>query len=115
MKAILALAAAATALASAAAAMAEELGATPAATPPGDEPAATPRRGRPAKNTEPEAPKGKTYEELQELIAPFVEDGKGEQVKKIIGKHTGGGTLKDLAAKPENQAAFEKDLNALAF
>jgi hypothetical protein len=113
---ILALATAASALATAAAAVAEEFGGDAAPATGSDEATPTPtaRRGRgPAKDKEP--PAGKTYEELQELIAPLVEDGKGDEVKKVIQKHTNGGNLKDLAALPQNQAAFEKDLKALAY
>lgn len=101
-----------------AAAVAEELGGSPSN---GDEPAETPAtggrgRGRPRGGAaKDDAPKGKTEDELLEMIEPYVNDGKGEKVKKIIAKHANGGLLADLANLPQNQAAFEKDLKALDF
>jgi hypothetical protein len=54
---------------------------------------------------------GKTYEELRALIEPFVKDGKGPEVKKIIAKY--GTDLKSMEAK--HHAAFEKDISALGY
>lgn len=83
-----------------------------------------PRRGRspvnptpPAEETKapaeptPAAGSGKTYEELRELIKPLVEEGRGEEVKKVISKYAG--SLKEIEAK--DHAAFEKDITALAY
>lgn len=114
--AILALASAASALATAAAAVAEEFGGDTS----GSEStgAETPgkRRGRPpADSKEKDEPKGRSYEELQAIIKPLVEDSKGDEVKKVIAKHANGGNLKALVELPQNHAAFEKDIAALAF
>jgi hypothetical protein len=54
---------------------------------------------------------GKTYEELRALIEPFVKDGKGPEVKKIIAKYAT--DLKSMEAK--HHAAFEKDISALGY
>jgi hypothetical protein len=88
-----------------------------------------PKRGRQAKaETAPaqepekpevteEAPKeattttGKTYDELKAIIKPFVEDGQGAEVKKIIAKYAP--SLKEI--DPKDHAAFEKDIAALGY
>lgn len=131
---ILALATAASALATAAAAVAEELGGActgkpespapdplPQASTTGDE--APKRRGRPptggAAAEPPATPApaasaatgGKTYEELRDLIKPLVEEGRGEEVKKVIAKY--GTSLKEIPA--DKHAAFEKDISALSY
>lgn len=108
---ILALASAASALASAAAAVAEEYGGEG-----GGEATDTPaKRTRGPNKPKDEAPAGKTFPELQELIKPLVEAGQGAEVKKLIAKHANGGTLKELVGLPENHAAFQKDLDALSY
>ena len=117
-KLIIALATAASALASVALEIAQAHGAEPQDTQEPSDSTDKPKRGRPAKTPEkePAAPEGKTYEELMELIRPIVEDNKGEAVKKLIAKHVGGeGGLQKMATMPHVQAAFEKDLQALAF
>jgi hypothetical protein len=64
-----------------------------------------------------EAPKeattttGKTYDELKAIIKPFVEDGQGAEVKKIIAKYAP--SLKEI--DPKDHAAFEKDIAALGY
>lgn len=59
---------------------------------------------------------GKTYDELRAIIEPIVKDGKGPEVKKVIGKYApGGGGLKELEKTPQHHAAFEKDIAALAY
>lgn len=88
-----------------------------------------PKRGRQAKAEAPatpepekpevteEAPKeattttGKTYDELKAIIKPFVEDGQGAEVKKIIAKYAP--SLKEI--DPKDHAAFEKDIAALGY
>jgi len=74
------------------------------ATPPTEENPTTPPAEEPVKGA-------KTEEELREVIKPLVEDGRGEEVKKLIAKH-GGTKLADLPAK--NHAAFVRDIEALA-
>lgn len=85
---------------------------------PAAEPTTTKRRGRPT-NTGPETPPveaaketvaGKPESELRELIKPLVEDGRGEEVKKLIAKH-GGTKLSDLPAAAH--AAFIRDIEGL--
>lgn len=76
-------------------------------------PTPEPEAETPAPDPEPEAEKpGKTYEELRALIEPFVKEGRGEEVKKVISKYSAGG-LKTMEAK--HHAAFEKDLAALSY
>lgn len=83
------------------------------------------RRGRPpttpapaetappaATEPEPAANTGKSYEELRAMIEPFVKEGRGEEVKKIIAKYSSGG-LKTMEAK--HHADFEKDLAGLNY
>jgi len=122
---ILALASAATALATAAAAVAEELSGEVTGKPTAGTPApeagttedpAPRRRGRPpgasAATTEtPAAPEGKTEEELREVIRPLVEEGRGEEVKKVIAKY--GTALKTIPA--DKHAEFVKDIDALKY
>lgn len=117
-------------------AFASELGAEPpasaeAAAAPQPEPE-KPKRGRQAKAEAPatpepekpevteEAPKeekpattatSKTYDELKAIIKPFVEDGQGAEVKKIIAKYAP--SLKEI--DPKDHAAFEKDIAALGY
>lgn len=106
------------AIAVALAAVAYEL--NPEGAPAGEEGATdTPKpRGRPKGSgsapAEPEPPKGKTYEELREIIKPAVDDAKGEEVKKLIAR-SGAKDLKELATMPDKQAAFIKDVEALTF
>lgn len=76
-------------------------------------------RGRPAaadKSPEGATAGGPTDAERLEsnkaLIKPLVDDGQGEEVKKIIAKYSKTG-LKDLPAA--NQADFEKDIAAISF
>tara|TARA_R110000868_G_scaffold102236_2_gene281565 strand:- start:222 stop:596 length:375 start_codon:yes stop_codon:yes gene_type:complete len=118
---ILALANAASALATAAAAVAEKCdGASTAAAGSGPSvkeettEAATETtkttRKRGAAATETKAPEGKTYEEMREAIKPLVEEGRGEEVKKVIAKYSEGG-LKELPV--DKQGAFIKDIEAL--
>jgi len=120
--AILALAAAASALANAAVEMLRHIqGDAPTESEPEDNTdtptaPATRGRGRPPKAAAETpaaipAPVGKTYEELRALIEPLVEDGKGEDVKKIVGKYSQSG-LKALPA--DKQAAFIRDIEALS-
>jgi len=91
------------------------------ATPPAGEAAPKRGRGRPPTEptstppSEPEKPaepavKGKTTEELKAIIAPAVEAGMGEDVKKIIAKH-GGTKCADIPAA--NHVAFARDIEAL--
>jgi len=119
--AIIALCAAASALANAALELAQHFGDndTPEAgdtdTPAAAATTATRGRGRPPKAATAETPApaatvGKSYDELRALIQPLVEDGKGEDVKKIVAKYSSTG-LKDLPA--DKQAAFVKDIEAL--
>jgi len=79
--------------------------------------AATPEPEQPAAPAEPEAPAptgGKTYEDLQALIRPYVvEHKKGEQVRAEIAKFAP--DLKTLATMPQHHAAFEKNLQPLAY
>lgn len=92
-----------------------------AATPSGEEPK---RRGRPPGSTnapkEPAAtPSGPTDEERFEknkaLIKPLVDNQQGEDVKKITMKYVAPNTSGIKNILPENQAAFEKDIAALAY
>lgn len=130
--ALIAIAAAATALAAAATALVSgdnscgSVAATPAAddTPAQDEaPAPTKRRGRPPGTSapvvdvkpEPEAevepePTGMKLEELQALIKPLIEEGKGTEVKKVISKYAP--KLSEIA--PKDHKAFSKDIEALS-
>ena len=92
---------------------------------PAPEPAPTKRRGRPPVTTPAETPAEetaapaepapttgtKTYEELRELIKPLVEEGRGEEVKKVIGKYAA--SLKEIPA--DKQAAFVKDIEGLTY
>ncbi len=89
------------------------------ANPDADPQPAPTRRGRgPAKTTE--TPPAETEKpaaqatvaglDLRELIRPLVEDGRGEEVKKLIAKH-GGTKLSDLPAAAH--AAFTRDIEAL--
>jgi hypothetical protein len=125
---ILAFASAATALASAATALADEAmgGATtdtptgaPAGAVTGGDTTEAPKGARggrgkaataPVEEKKPAEVEGKTYEQLRDLISPLVQDGKGEEVKKIIAKY--GSSLKDIPA--DKHAAFEKDIEALS-
>ncbi len=78
-------------------------------------------RGRPAAATgkpevPAETPAGPNDEERfaanRTLIQPLVENGQGDDVKKVIGKYSEKG-LKNIPA--ESQKAFEKDIAALAY
>lgn len=75
-----------------------------------------PKRGRPAAQPKAEAPAGPTDEERFEAnktrIKPLVEGGQGADVKAVIGKYSKTG-MKDIPA--DQQAAFEKDLEALSY
>jgi hypothetical protein len=71
------------------------------------------RRGRPPGATaaaaeEPET-KGKTLDELKELVKPLIEDGQRAEVQAIIKKY--GSSLSQIPA--DKQAAFVKDIEAL--
>lgn len=55
---------------------------------------------------------GKSYDDLRAIIEPFVKEGRGEEVKKIIAKYSAGG-LKTMEAK--HHASFEKDIAALGY
>jgi len=85
---------------------------------------AKPKRGRPPTTTtppaeqpkEPEKPAGKTYEELQEVIRPFVTAGRGAEVKAIIGKYSSENpTLKGLMEFPQHHAAFAADIEQMNY
>src|SRR4051812_47686870 len=83
----------------------------------GDAGADVPKRGRgrpPGGGGAADAGKatGKTYEELQAIIKPIIEAGNGPELKKVIVKYSPTG-IKDL--KVEDQAAFLKDVDALAY
>lgn len=131
--ALIAIAAAATALAAAATALVSgDNSCGNAATPtpaaddtPAQEEVTTPtkRRGRPPGTAapvvdvkpEPEAaaepePTGMKLEELQALIKPLIEEGKGAEVKKVISKYAP--KLSEIAAK--DHKAFSKDIEALS-
>jgi len=72
------------------------------------------RRGRPpadSAHAEKPAPAGKTIEELRDAIKPLVEEGRGDEVKKVIAKH-GGTKIADIPAA--NHAAFLKDIDGLS-
>jgi hypothetical protein len=79
-----------------------------------------PAAAAPAEPAAPEVPaepqeqstEGKSYEELRALIEPLVKGGQGEDVKKVIAKYSQTG-LKGMEAK--HHAAFEKDIQALAY
>lgn len=59
---------------------------------------------------------GKTYEELKALIQPLVEDGRGEEVKKLIKQYDPESTPPSIKTMPaKNHAAFEKDITALTY
>lgn len=120
---LLAIAAFAAAIANTAKELAGDAGETTPespATPPA-EPATTKRRGRPA-NTETPAPaepekekpaapaEGKTEAELREIATPLIQDGRGEEVKKLVVKY-GGTKFADLPAA--NHTAFIRDIEAL--
>ncbi len=65
--------------------------------------------------TPPEVPASngeKSYEELKALIKPLVEEGRGEEVKKVIAKYSTGG-LKMMEV--QHHANFEKDITALSY
>jgi len=85
----------------------------PAAAPvaPTEPEAEAPAAPAPVATPAPAAPTGKTYEELRDLIKPLVEEGRGEEVKKVISKY--GSSLKEIDAK--HHAAFEKDIAALSY
>ncbi len=94
---------------------------------PASDAAPKPKRGRPPtaekpseaapekekEPEQPEAPAGKTYEELQAVIKPLVEAGQAADVKKVIQKY--GENLKDVSTKPATHADFEKDIAALSY
>ncbi len=117
----MALASAAAALATAATALAEEVSGentNETAAPAGGEPAK--RRGRPpgssAAPADPVPPTGasagKSLDELRDAIKPLVEEGKGDEVKKVIAKY-GAGALKDIPA--DKAEAFIKDIEAMKY
>lgn len=105
---------------------------TPAPTDP-PQPTTTKRRGRPPGSTaapaveaptetptpEPEKPveesatTGKTYEELQAIIKPLVQAGRGTEVKKEIQKYGVAG-LQQLAELPMHHDEFVKNIEALS-
>lgn len=105
----------------AAAAAAFEGGDEIADTPNGDTaaPAAGKRRGRPPGGGAAGTTTGdagatagvKTFEELRAAIAPLIEAGQGEDVKKVIAKY--GAALKDIPA--DKQPAFLKDIEAMSY
>jgi len=80
-----------------------------------------PKRGRPPTATPTETPPppavtGKTYEELQEVIRPFVTAGRGAEVKAIIGKYSSENpTLKGLMEFPQHHAAFAADIEQMNY
>jgi len=91
-------------------------------TPPaGDPPAPKSKRGRPPTTTPTETPPppavtGKTYEELQEVIRPFVTAGRGAEVKAIIGKYSSENpTLKGLMEFPQHHAGFAADIEQMNY
>lgn len=71
------------------------------------------KRGRPPGSTSKEPTNaGKTLDELREIVRPLLEEGRNDEVKKVVAKYTKvGGVLKDLPA--EHHAAFIKDIEAL--
>jgi hypothetical protein len=68
----------------------------------------------PAESAEEPSASGKTYEDMKAVIAPLVQEGRGEEVKQVIRKHAGAeGTLKTM--DPKFYGAFEKDIQALTY
>jgi len=91
-------------------------------TPPAGDPPAPKKRGRPptppVETKEPEQPAvtGKTYEELQATIRPFVEAGRGAEVKAIIANYSPETpTLKGLMEFPQHHAAFAADIEQMNY
>ncbi len=57
-----------------------------------------------------------TFEELKELIRPFVQGGQQADVKKLIAKYDPDSATPSIKTMPaKNHAAFEKDIQALGY